>query len=260
MTAFMVFIFGSIVGSFLNVCIHRMPREESIVSPGSHCPHCAKPIAWYDNIPLLSFLILRGRCRHCPARISGRYFAVELANALIWLGLWLRFGTGAFFYAGAVFFSILLAVTMTDFETGYIPDKLSLPGCLAGLVLSAIFPVLQGRGIWYWGLWESFKGLLGGGAVLILVGWVGEKIFKKESMGGGDVKLLAMMGAFLGLRHALLIFFVAPFAAIPFALHMKFFRKAETIPYGPFLAVTGAAFYVAGDPIARFIMHLYGVS
>ena len=254
-----IFVVGAAVGSFLNVCIHRLPQGLSIVKPASRCPHCTKPIRWYDNIPLLSYLMLRGRCRECSARISFRYFFVELAAGLLWLVLWIFYGAALFFFAGVVLFSILLAIGVTDLETGLIPDKLTFSGMIAGLALSALWPVLQKETLWYRGLEASALGLLGGGAILFGVGLLGNVIFKKESMGGGDIKLLAMLGAFLGLKSVFYVFILSPIVSLPFALYMKFFRRAETIPYGPFLAFTGAAFFIFGEEIESFIFLNLGV-
>jgi leader peptidase (prepilin peptidase)/N-methyltransferase len=256
---FFVFIFGAIVGSFLNVCVHRMPRGESIVQPGSHCPSCSTPIAWTDNIPLVSYVALRGKCRKCAAGITPRYFGVELLNAAIWLGLWLYFGLTPHFLGGVILFSILLAVTFTDFETGLIPDKLSFPGMAAGLALSLLFPELHGKMVWHEGLLASALGLLVGGATLYGVALIGEFVFKKEAMGGGDIKLLAMIGTFIGAKEVFFVFLLAPIPAAPIAIFLKIFRKAETLPYGPYLALTGACFFVFGDEIMAWILKYYGV-
>jgi leader peptidase (prepilin peptidase) / N-methyltransferase len=250
-----IFIFGVAIGSFLNVCIHRLPQGQSIVKPASHCPHCRKSIAWYDNIPLISYLFLRGRCRHCSVKISPRYFLVELLCGLIWLFLWVHYGNSSFFYAGIVLFSLLLAVFFTDLETGYIPDKLSIPGMLAGLVVSTLWPELHNENIWYWGFVRSLVGILAGGGVLLAIAYIGNWIFKKDSMGGGDIKLLAMLGAFLGWKEAILVFLFSPIIALPFALFMKFTKKAETIPYGPYLAIMGAMFYLYGERIVQFFFY-----
>ncbi len=258
--AVVVFVFGAVIGSFLNVCIHRMPKDESIVSPGSHCPHCGKAVRPLDNIPLISFLILGGKCRACSAPISPRYFAVELANAFSWLCLLKIYGLSPFFYAGAVLFSILLAVTVTDLETGLIPDKLTFPGMLTGLAMSAVWPVLQGQNIWYLGLAHSALGLLAGGGILLAVGFLGNLIFKKESMGGGDIKLLAMMGSMMGFEKVLLIFFLSPFLGLPVALYMRWFRKQETIPFGPYLAMAGVCSFLYGNYLIPAILKIYGVS
>lgn len=255
----LIFVLGLMIGSFLNVCSFRLPRGESVVFPGSHCPKCGAAVQWHDNIPLISYLMLGAKCRSCKAGISIRYFMGELLNGLLWLGLWFLYGISAQFFAGIILFSILLTVTFTDFETGLIPDKMTFPGMAAGLVLSAAFPQLHGKEIWYLGLINSAIGLLAGGGILILTGLLGNLIFRKESMGGGDVKLLAMIGAFLGWEKVLLVFMFAPLTAIFFALYMKFVKKSETIPFGPFLALTGALFFTHGDRIISYIFSTYGV-
>lgn len=255
-----VFIFGAVFGSFLNVCIHRMPKDESIIFPASHCPKCKSPISAKDNVPLLSYLMLGAKCRHCKVRIPVKYFLVELINAFLWLGLWMKFGLSPFFWAGIVYFSVLLAVTVTDFETGLIPDKLSLPGMAAGLVMSAAWPALQRQDIWYWGFAHSAIGLAGGGGILLVIGLLGNLIFRKDSMGGGDIKLLAMMGSFVGLPKAALIFFISPFFALPIALYTKWFRKEETMPFGPYLALAGMCVYVYGEFLTQLFFKIYGVN
>ncbi len=254
-----IFVLGLMIGSFLNVCSFRLPRGESVVFPGSHCPNCASAVKWYDNIPLVSFIALGGKCRNCMKKISIRYFFGELLCGLIWLGLWLFYGISAEFFAGIILFSILLTVTFTDFETGLIPDKMTFPGIAAGLVLSTVFPQLQDRDLWYWGLMDSALGVFAGGGILIFTGWLGSIVFKKESMGGGDVKLLALIGAFIGWEKAILVFFFAPLTAILFALYMKYFKKSETIPFGPFLALTGALFFTHGDKVISYLFSTYGV-
>lgn len=250
-TAVWIFVFGVVFGSFLNVCIWRFPREESIVKPGSHCPKCEKPITWRDNIPLISFILLRGKCRHCSERISIRYPLIEIANGALWVFLWHTYGLSGMFFAGIIYFSILLAVIMTDFETGYIPDLFTFPGMALGLIFSALVPVIHEEGIWYRGLLDSAIGLLAGGGILVLIAIIGNFIFRKESMGGGDVKLMAMMGAYIGAKQIFLVFLFAPILALPVAFYMRVFKKAETLPYGPYLAVTGAYFYLYGESTAR---------
>ncbi len=255
-----VFIFGACIGSFLNVCIHRMPLDKSIAFPGSHCPKCEKPIAAYDNIPVLSYFLLGGKCRACKVKISPRYFMIELINAAGWLLLWKMFGLSPVFAAGVFLFSVLLAVTVTDLETGLIPDKLSFPGMLAGIIFSTVWPVLHGQTVWYHGTLQSVLGLLAGGGILYGVGMLGNAVFRKESMGGGDIKLLAMMGAFLGFKKVMLVFLISPFPALPFALFARWFRKEETIPFGPFLAAAGLAVFLYGDFLIDFFLKIYGVN
>ena len=252
MIEILIFLLGLSFGSFLNVCIHRMPRERSIIHPPSHCPSCEKEIAWYDNIPLLSFVLLGAKCRHCKSRISPRYFLIELATGLLWLALLLEFGLTWIFVSGVVLISILLAVSAIDLETGLIPDRLTLPGMVAGLIFVSISPQLLGREIWYDGLFWGFVGLLVGGGILWLTAFLGNLVFRKESMGGGDIKLLAMIGVYVGFGKAIFVFFMAPFIALPFALFMKFARKNEIIPYGPYLAVSGALVFVYGDVLLQF--------
>lgn len=243
------FIFGTVFGSFLNVCIHRFPRDESIVKPRSRCPQCGNLVRWFDNIPLVSYLALRGKCRNCRAVIPFRYFATEFASGLIWLFFFRFYGMTLFSAAGIYLFMVLLGVTCTDFETGYIPDKFTLPSIVLGVIASAVNPQMLGHGIWYAGLKDSLIGFLVGGGILLVTGLIGNVIFKKESMGGGDIKLLAMLGAFLGFKKIVLVFLLSPIAALPFALYTKYLKKAETIPFGPFIALAGAWMFLYGDAV-----------
>ncbi|MBI3306386.1 MAG: prepilin peptidase [Candidatus Omnitrophica bacterium] len=250
-TNFAAFVFGLIFGSFLNVCIHRMPQEQSIVSPGSHCPHCKTPIAITDNIPLLSFIFLGGKCRHCRKAISFRYFLVELASAMLWLSVWMMFGLSIPFFATVFLFSVLIVISVSDLETGLIPDQLTLPGIVIGLLFAFFYPPMLGAPHWKGALIQSAFGILAGGGSLLLVGLLGNVLFRKETMGGGDIKLMAMLGAFLGVKKVFLVLFFGPFVALPYALYAKIGKKAETIPFGPFLAIAGAWIFLYGDTIAK---------
>ena len=256
LTAAVFFLFGTVFGSFLNVCIYRFPREESIVWPGSHCGSCGKPVRPYDNVPLLSYILLRGKCRDCKAAIPMRYFWVELATGILWALIGYFYGVSPMAAACLVLFTILIGVTATDFETGYIPDLFSLPGMAAGLIFSAWIPALHDQTIWYQALWRSAAGLLLGGGILLLTGVIGNWIYKKDSMGGGDIKLIAMLGAFLGMQKVLLVFLLGPILALPFALYVKFASKEETIPYGPFLALAGAWLIFYGEQTWKFFFGL----
>ncbi len=256
MVELFVFLFGLVAGSFLNVCIHRLPRDGSLLRPGSACPDCGTPIGWRDNIPLVSYLLLRGACRHCRAKISPRYAAVEALNALCWLLLWKRSGWGTSFLFSALFFSILLGVLCTDFETGLIPDEFTLTGIAAGLAWGALAPERFYAADWHSGLLMSLWGGVLGGGLLYLTGYLGQLLFRKESMGGGDVKLLAMLGTFLGAYKVILVFLIAPVLALPAALMARLIRKEETIPFGPYLAAAGAFLFFWGDWLSR---HLLGV-
>jgi len=245
-----------VVGSFLNVCIYRLPRGLSIVSPPSHCPQCQAPVAWFDNLPLLSFLILRGKCRKCSVSILFRYFLVELASASLWLALWLIYGPSRLFVISIPFFSLLFVAIITDLETGLIPDRLNIFGMALGLALSVFFPTLFGETLWLRGLASSCLGLLAGGGMLLGTGVLGTWVFKKDSMGGGDVKLLAMIGSFLGWQSVILVFFTAPLLALPAALYCRFKKKEETIPYGPFLALAAIFYFFFG----RLVWYSLGLS
>ncbi|MBI4358527.1 MAG: prepilin peptidase [Candidatus Omnitrophica bacterium] len=242
-----VFVLGTIFGSFFNVCIHRFPREESILWPSSRCPACQKPIAWYDNIPLLSALLLKGRCRHCDVVIAPRYFVVELVTGFFYLWIWFYFGLTTKALVCVVLFSLLLIATVVDLECQIIPDETSLGGLGAGLVLSALIPSLHGEVLWWKSFLSSLAGAFAGGAVIYLTGLVGGWIFRKEAMGGGDVKLLAMLGAFLGWKKVILVYLLAPMLALPLGLFLKFVKRQEIIAYGPFLSLAGWLSFLWGD-------------
>ncbi len=259
MTSWLVFATGAIIGSFLNVCIYRMPRDLSIVLPRSFCPHCRVMIPWYENIPLVSYLLLRGKCFRCRRPIAFRYFLVELTAAGIAWFLWQRYGLSVEFVTSAIFFAMIIVVTMTDFETGLIPDQVTIAGMIVGLGLSVASHGHFMQTFWYQKLLASGAGLLAGGGILLLIGWLGKLVFRKDSMGGGDVKLLAMIGAFVGVTKVGLIFFLAPFPALPLAIWQRFVKKEETIPFGPFLALAGAFIFMEGDAILNFLSRTYGV-
>ena len=242
-----VFLLGLVIGSFLNVCIHRFPEEKSVIWPGSHCPKCKHKISWYDNIPLLSFFILRGQCRHCKAAISWRYPIVEFLSGIIWIFCWGLFGWSWIFLISVIFLSLLLIITATDLETGLIPDEVTFSGIGAGILISVFYPALQSSAVWWGGGWRSILGLLLGGALIYITGAVGKLVFRKDAMGDGDVKLMAMIGCFLGWEKIILVFFTAPFLALPLALFSKYIQKKEAIPYGPFLAVASGFYFFLGD-------------
>ena len=264
MTQVIVFLIGLVVGSFLNVMIHRSPRGESIVRPRSYCPKCAHPISWYDNVPILSFLLLRGRCRHCQVKISWRYPAVEMASGLIWLGNWEGSVGPPIFWIRVIFLSLLLVVSVTDLETGLIPDRLTFLGMGVGLLASYLYPSLYESPNALTALGRSAIGLCIGGGLILATGLAGNWIFQREltrlgleqSMGGGDVKLLAMAGSFLGWEKVLLVFFTAPLLGLPFALYSRFAKKEEIIPYGPFLSLAAAIQFFYGEAVWRYFLRI----
>src|SRR3989338_3441577 len=297
LSSLFIFCFGAIVGSFLNVCIVRLPHEKSIVFPGSHCVHCQKAIPWHDNIPLISYWILGQSCRFCKKKISPRYFIVELVTAILFVLFFLYFGLNGVFAANLVLLCGLIVATFVDFEHRIIPDEISVGGMFVGLLLSLAIPQLHqssfenlifGRllmkivvGLCALGLgvdfiikkaklekedaifltilgilvgtellieWlivqvgvppvmskyllsldASLLGLLVGGGSIYAMGLLGDFLFKKESMGGGDVKLLAMIGTFLGWQLTLLSFFVAPFFGAVYGVIEKIRTKDSAI-------------------------------
>ena len=226
------FIFGICIGSFLNVCIFRLPAGKSIVHPPSSCPACGTAIRFYDNIPVLSYFILRGRCRHCHTSIAFRYALVELFGGLMAMCVFVKFGPGieGIVYYG--FIAALLVVTFIDIDHRIIPDVISLPGVVLGFAASFIMPSLN----WT----DSLLGLLAGGGSLFAVAWGYELITGKEGMGGGDIKLLAMIGAFIGWQGVLLTIFlgsaIGTFVGMIAMLKEKQNMKMR-IPFGPFLAL-----------------------
>lgn len=240
-----VFIFGSIIGSFLNVCIYRMPREESIIYPGSHCPHCNRILEWYENIPILSYVFLTGRCSSCKKYISIRYPIVELLTAGLFILFYNYFGLSPKLFIYLLFICGLIVAAFVDIAHRIIPDEISLGGIIIGFILSIIFPQIQNTNNHLGAGFQSLLGILIGGAIIYLTGILGDWLFKKESMGGGDVKLLAMIGAFLGWKIALVTFFLAPFFGAIVGIIIKIRTKESLIPYGPFLSLAAliAIFY-----------------
>ena len=248
----LAFALGACVGSFLNVCIYRIPREESIVLPRSHCPRCGSLIAWYDNLPLVSFLLLRARCRRCGGPIAPRYFLVELLTAVLFMAIWQKYGFDARTPVYWLLAGGLILGTFVDLEHLIIPDRVSLGGMAAGLALSAALPALQGVTGHGAALGASALGLVAGAGLLWLVGALGKAILKKDAMGLGDVKLLGAIGAFLGWKAALLAlyggFAVGGIWAVALLARGKAKRK-DPIPLGPFLALGVLGALLFGDRV-----------
>jgi leader peptidase (prepilin peptidase)/N-methyltransferase len=244
-----VFVFGLLIGSFLNVCVYRMPKNKSIVFPASHCPKCGKNIFWYDNIPVFSFLFLGGKCRFCKTSIHWRYPLVELLTALVLAALFANFGISPKFFAYSVMACGLLVATFVDFEIQEIPDEISIGGTVAGILLAFVFPSIFATASRFHALWSSLIGAFVGAACIYVLGAIGKLAFKKEAMGGGDVKLMAMVGAFIGLKLVMLTFFIAPFLGVVPGIISKIKSGAETIPYGPFLSAAALIAVFFGSKI-----------
>lgn len=251
-----LFIFGSLIGSFLNVCVYRMPRELSINKPKrSFCPHCEKQIVWHDNIPFLSYLALGGKCRFCKKPISFRYFLVEFITASTLVILYHFFGLSLLFFIYAFLSFALIVATFIDFDFQIIPDEITLGGLVIGVILSLIFPQLHNTFSRVYSLIQAGLGILVGGGSIYMIGRFGEIVFKKESMGGGDVKFLAMIGSILGWKLALLIFFLAPFFGAVVGIIAKLTKGAEVIPYGPYLSLATFLVILWGNDILSYLFY-----
>ena len=270
----LVFCFGACMGSFLNVCIYRIPREESVISPGSHCPHCNHPIAWYDNIPLVGYLMLRARCRYCGGRISPRYLIVEMLIAVLFVLVWLKLGaadTPVRPLALAPVFNLWLVPiywlavfglalgTFVDFEHMIIPDRVTLGGIAIGIALSMLVPSLHPpQTTFYGGLGAAFIGALTGSGLLWGVALLGKLIFKKDAMGLGDVKLLGAIGAFFGWVSVLFTVAVSSFFGATVGLSLVWSGKKEMqsrIPYGPYLALAALIWMLWGPTLWHAYVH-----
>ncbi len=264
-----IFILGACIGSFLNVCICRMPEEESIVWPGSHCPSCQTPIAWYDNLPIISYIRLWGHCRHCHTVISPRYLVVEVLTATLFLLIYFRFGLAVTTAIYWLFCAAMIIATFVDFEHTIIPDTVTIGGILVGLLLSVCFPQLHPNAqpssmMMYntmakWSIdWNlhlrallssGFSAALGFG-ILWLVRFIGQLVYKQEAMGFGDVKLLGAIGAFLGWRAVLFTIVVSSFLGTIVGVMLIIACGQgwrSKIPYGPYLA-TAALIWILSGP------------
>jgi len=241
-------LFGACVGSFLNVCIYRIPKDLSIVRPGSRCPACGGAIAWYDNIPILSWLALRARCRQCGAPISPRYVVVETLVAALWAALAWRYGWSPMFWLGAVAVAGLTLATFVDLDEMYIPDRVSLGGIVVGLVAAWLWPELHDVDRRWVAVGRSAFGAAVGAGTLWGLAWIGERIFGQEAMGMGDVKLMGAIGACFGWSAVLFTFLTSSFAGAAVGLSLVALRRRElrsAIPFGPFLAF-GATLWLLG--------------
>ncbi|MGH7582071.1 MAG: prepilin peptidase [Gemmatimonadales bacterium] len=248
-----VAVFGLLIGSFLNVCIVRWPALQSVVAPRSRCPQCGGAIAWYDNVPVVSWLALRARCRRCGLGIPWRYPAVELATGAIWVAAFAAYGFGLEALRGAVFGSILLGIAVSDAREYIIPDEFSIGGTAIGLLL-AFAAGWNGHPadprVLPWP--QAVLGAAVGFGLLWLVAVGGAKAFGKEAMGGGDVKMMAMIGAFLGWEGVLLtLFFGAVLGTVVF-LPLKLAGRDRLVPFGVFLAVAAAACWIGGADVLNW--------
>lgn len=241
MGPWIAFIIGAVTGSFANVCIYRIPRRESIITPPSHCPHCGGMIRWYDNIPIFSYFILRGRCRECSGSISRRYPSMELLTALLFLGFWWHTGGVVLeFIIDVVLVTALLIAVAIDLEHRLLPDRITVPllgfGFIASLIPGGLSPL------------ESLIGTVVGGGSMYAIAVVGDAVYKRETMGGGDIKLAAAVGAFMGWRMLLVALFMAfVLGAVGGLIYLALGGKDKTIPFGPFMAAGALLALVIGQ-------------
>jgi leader peptidase (prepilin peptidase)/N-methyltransferase len=231
-------LLGLVFGSFLNVCITRLPLGESISHPPSHCRSCARTLAWFENFPLVSWLVLRGRCRTCGATIPWRYPVVEIALAVLWLECYRRFGATPKGFCAALLCFLLLGLAFTDWETLLVPDALTLAGLLAGILIAFIHGALRTP-------LEAIAGAALGAIILLLISGTYYLLRRQQGLGLGDVKLLAMIGAFLGPAQMMLAFFIGTIATAIAAIAWLLVRRfpgrwsMHPLPYGTFLSFAG---------------------
>lgn len=250
----LVFVFGTIIGSFLNVCIYRLPHGRSVVFPPSSCPHCTTPIRPYDNIPLLSYVILRGRCRACRAPVSPRYPAIELLTGLAAIAVFHLDGWSAHLPVSFVFVCALITISLIDLDHQIIPDQISLPGIVVGFACA----LLLGQPRWT----DSLIGLLAGGGFLWAVAEGYYRLTGREGMGGGDIKLLAMIGAFLGWRALPVTLMLASLGGSLVGLGLILAHRSDArvpIPFGPFLAAGAVCALFFGEPLLAWYLRLSSI-
>lgn len=246
-------VLGLAVGSFLNVAILRLPERESVVQPGSRCPHCGEPLRWYHNIPLVSWIALRGKCAWCGDPIGWQYPMVEAATAILWAANVAAYGPGFEALRAIVFLTVLLAIAVTDARFYVIPDEMSLGGAAAGVLLAGIgqlwVPPVQVE------VQDAVIGAVVGSGALWIVAIAGSWALGREAMGGGDIKMMALIGAFLGWKGALLTVFLGALAGtivfVPIA-----YRTDRLVPFGLFLALGAALAFYLGDDLLRWYLGL----
>jgi leader peptidase (prepilin peptidase) / N-methyltransferase len=247
-----VIIFGLLFGSFLNVVIYRMQRKQSIVYPSSHCPACTQPILFYDNIPVLSYLILRGRCRRCGAPISIRYPLVEALTAVCLAALYFRFGLSSAWGLYSILVLFLIPIAFIDLDVKLVLNRLVFPGAIIGIFYQLVFHVAS---------WKVVAlGAVSGGILLLLIAGLGALLFKKQSLGMGDVKLIVFIGVYVGFPAVLYCFFFSVLAAAVYIIIGLLARKIEfgdTIPFGPFLAIGTFGYLLAGAEVLSWYTGLY---
>jgi leader peptidase (prepilin peptidase)/N-methyltransferase len=248
---FLVAVIGLSVGSFLNVCIYRLPRRESLVWPGSHCPSCAAPLPWYDNVPLLGYVRLRGRCRACRAPIAWMYPAVEAATAAVFVAMFLMFGPQLVLVPRLAFAAAMIGLFVIDLQHRILPNVITLPGIVVGFLASFLGPP---------GWLDSLIGIVGGGGILLLIAEIYYRVRHEEGLGMGDVKMLAMIGAFLGWQLTFVTLVLSSFLGSVVGLTLIALKRGDmkyALPFGTFLAIGALIASVAGDVILAWYLGFY---
>ena len=243
-----VIAFGLLIGSFLNVCIHRLPLKQSIVFPASRCPHCGHALPWYENVPVFSYAALRGRCSSCRAPISIRYPILEALTAALFLWHWWLFGWTPLFAVRLAFACVLVVLFAIDVEHQILPDAITLPGIIVGFVCSLFLPP---------GPVMSLAGVVAGGGILWLIAEIWFRVRKVDAMGFSDVKMLAMVGAFLGVKLVVLVFVLSSIVGGIVGVVLLGVRRADMatrVPFGTMLAVASLAASLYGDAIVRWYL------
>jgi leader peptidase (prepilin peptidase)/N-methyltransferase len=279
LTNIFVFIFGAVLGSFLNVCIHRLPKEEggeeeeiqvsqlpnlflkqirSITTPPSNCPHCKHPIRFYDNIPIVSYILLGGKCRDCGIKISIRYPLVELLTAVVCLILYKQFGLSFEFFISFFFTALLIVISFIDLDHQIVPDILSIGGLIAGLFFAIFRPVFK-QLYPKFNILDSLYGVLLGGGVLFLIALGYKFITKREGMGGGDIKLLAMIGSFAGIKGVIFSLMAGSIFGTIVGIPLMVAQGTDTkyaIPFGPFLSLGALLYIFKGDMLIQLFLNI----
>ena len=270
---FWLFVLGAVIGSFLNVCIYRLPEGGSLWRPASHCPQCKHPIRWYDNVPILSYVLLRGRCRDCGARISPQYLIVEALTGALFALLTVTFLSRGEPPSCTIIYLVLTCVLIVasfiDLKHMIIPDELTIAGMILAPILSLAFPALhQFEGARRHaealvsnarlnGLIHSLIGMAAGAGFIYLVGLLGKLLFRKEAMGLGDVKFMGMVGGFFGWKLVMLTNLIAPVYGAVFGLILLALKGEHHIPYGPFLSLSAVTVLVWGPEMILWIQMHY---
>jgi len=249
-----ILILGLMLGSFLNVVIHRVPVRMSIARPRSHCPNCGRPVRIKDNVPVLSYLWLRGRCRDCGVRISWRYPVVEALTALVLILLYIKLGNSWAYLVYGLLSLFLIAIAFIDAEKRIVPNRLTVPGFILGITLTPIFQIETPQSV--------LLGALAGGAVCLALGWFGKAVFRKDSLGMGDVKLLVMIGAYVGFPDVFFCLFfgvVVAAAYIACAMILRKMKLGAIIPFGPFIAIGTLVYLLCGQTILAWYARMVSV-